>query len=227
MTVESALHGRRKGHALSDRRLRLLAETLPRLRVAMPSDGEPLDPRRLYSNPVDGVWLEIGFGAGEHLAAMAERHPTVGFIGCEAFVNGVATLLATIEERSLPNIRIHDGDAAELLDRLAPASLGRAYLLYPDPWPKRRHNKRRFVSDARLGALSRALQPGALFRFASDIDDYAGWTLAHVARRTDLAWTAERAADWLEPWEGWEPTRYEQKAVREGRRPTYLTFQRR
>jgi tRNA (guanine-N7-)-methyltransferase len=139
----------------------------------------------------------------------------------------MAKLLAVVEERRLCNVRVFDRDGTELLAHLPPACLDRVYLLYPDPWPKRRQRKRRFVSDEALGSLARVMRPGAEFRFATDIDDYAGWVLARVLRSPDLAWAARRAADWRKPFDGWPGTRYEAKAKREGRVPSYLTFIRR
>jgi tRNA (guanine-N7-)-methyltransferase len=171
--------------------------------------------------------LEIGFGGGEHLAHEALAHPDVDFIGCEPFENGVAKLMALVEEHAIGNVRVHCGDARDVIDALPDGSLDRVAILYPDPWPKLRHRKRRFVSDATLRAIARVLSPGAELRFATDIDDYAGWTLARVLRSDDFEWKAKRAEDWLTPWAGWPGTRYEAKAIREGRRPVYLTFIRR
>ncbi len=222
--MSGALYGRRKGHKLSPTKQDRMENLLPRLRVPA---GAIADPQALFDVPVKEVWLEIGFGGGEHLLGMAERHPDIGFIGCEPFINGAAKLLAGIDEKNIGNIRIHDADAVDLLPRLPVASFDRAYLLYPDPWPKRRHNKRRFISTERLTMLARLLKPGALFRFASDIDDYAAWTLRHIAASTELDWPAEKSSDWTKPFEGWISTRYEAKAFREGRKPSYLTFVRR
>ncbi len=168
--------------------------------------------------------MEIGFGGGEHLAAEAERQPDVGFIGCEPFRNGVAKLLDHVAARRLDNIRIHSGDAAEALEALPDASLAQVDLLYPDPWPKRRQRKRRFVSDRNIERLGRVMRAGAELRFATDIDDYAGWTLARMLQSRLFQWTAESAADWRAPWQPWSQTRYEAKAVRDGRSPVYLTF---
>ncbi len=216
--------GRRKGKKLRDEQADRLARLLPMLRIDL---ARPIvDPAALFSVPVRAIRLEIGFGGGEHLADAAAREPDVGFIGCEPFVNGVAKLLAEVESRGLRNIRVHDGNAAYLLAKLPDACLERAYLLYPDPWPKRRQRKRRFVSAASLKSLARVLKPAAEFRFASDIDDYVGWTLQRVAANSDFLWTAERPDDWRRPFPDWPGTRYEAKAIREGRVPSYLTFRR-
>ncbi|WP_298960018.1 tRNA (guanine(46)-N(7))-methyltransferase TrmB [uncultured Methylobacterium sp.] len=219
-----AFYGRRKGKRLRAVQEGRLDDLLPRLRV--PEGDAPLDPAALFPRPVDDVWLEIGFGGGEHLAAQAARHPQVGLIGCEPFVNGVVKLLRAVEEQDLDAVRVWDRDAMELLPRLPDASLGRVFLLYPDPWPKRRQRKRRFVSDESLAEIARVLRPGGEFRFASDIDDYAGWTLVRAARCPALRWTAARATDWTAPWPDWPGTRYEVKMSATGRRPTYLTFRR-
>jgi tRNA (guanine-N7-)-methyltransferase len=173
------------------------------------------------------VWLEIGFGGGEHLIRTAVDHPNIGLVGCEPFVNGMAKALAAIETHGLTNIRLHGGDAADLLGWLPRGSISRIFLLFPDPWPKRRQRKRRFILDDKLAALARIMRSGAELRFATDIDDYAGWTLARFLRSPDFAWAAEQSANWLEPWDGWRATRYEAKAKRAGRRPVYLTFVRR
>ena len=218
----SALHGRRKGKKLRTYQAGLCETLLPRLAVDL---GQPVaDPRALFQPPVQDVWLEIGFGGGEHLAVQAGRHPDIGFIGCEPFVNGVAKILAEIDSRKLANIRLHADDAGLLIDKLPDASIARMHLLYPDPWPKRRQRKRRFVSQVMIGCLARILQPGAELRFATDIDDYAGWVLARVLRSKHFSWNARESADWLLPWAGWPGTRYEAKAFAEGRRPAYFTF---
>ena len=182
------------------------------------------DPASLFMSPKTEVRLEIGFGGGEHLSAEAARHPEIGFIGCEPFRNGVAKLLEQIEARNLRNLRLHAGDAADVLDRLPEGCLAQIDLLYPDPWPKRRQRKRRFISERNLERLGRVMRPGAEFRFATDIDDYAGWGLAHAMRSPWFDWPAGSAEVWRRPWAEWPSTRYEAKAVREGRRPVYLTF---
>lgn len=210
------LYGRSKGKALRSHQTELIADLLPQLALDL---AAPLAPREGHE-----LRVEIGFGGGEHLIEAAAAEPDVDFIGCEPFINGMARLLSRIEARSLRNIRLHRGDAAEVLDRLPDACLSRVYLFYPDPWPKRRHRKRRFVSTENLDRLARVLKPGAELRFATDIDDYAGWTLARLRARPDFLWRAGVAQDWLSPWDGWTRTKYEAKAIAAGRRPAYLTF---
>ena len=217
-----AFYGRRKGKGLRAGQEGRLATLLPRLRV--PAEG-PVDPAVLFPG-AESTALEIGFGGGEHLSALSRSNPRPGFVGCEPFVNGLAKMLATIEAERLGNVRLWDGDAAALLPRLSAACLDRVFLLYPDPWPKRRQRKRRLVSDEMLETLARVMKPGAELRFASDIDDYAGWTLVRAARCPVLTWTARQAGDWTQPFPGWPGTRYESKALREGRTPIYLTFER-
>jgi len=210
------LYGRSKGKALRPHHSELMAELLPRLALDL-SKPLPLRPDR-------ETRLEIGFGGGEHLIESAAREPEADFFGCEPFVNGMAKLLASIEARGLSNIRLHRGDAGEVLERLPKASLSRVYLFYPDPWPKRRHHKRRFVSPENLEKLARVMRPGAELRFATDIDDYAAWTLARLRACENFRWRARTAQDWLVPWDGWTQTKYEAKAMAAGRRPVYLTF---
>lgn len=222
---DGAFRGRKHGHKLRAYQAGLMDGLLGRLRLD-PRPEALADLPALFPVPVDEVRLEVGFGAGEHLLTRAREAPRTGFLGVEPYVNGMAKLLAAVAAEGLPNLRLHDDDAAVLLDALPEASLARVDLLYPDPWPKRRQRKRRFVSPARLAAIARVLRPGGEFRFATDIDDYAGWTLARAARVPGLAWTAERADDWRRPWPGWVRTRYEAKAVAAGRRPSYLTFAR-
>jgi tRNA (guanine-N7-)-methyltransferase len=216
--------GRRKGHKLRLHQADLIEHLLPRLSLDIGSPGPP-DLAELFDPPVDGVRLEIGFGGGEHLIAEAQAFPRLGFIGCEPYVNGMAKILAQIEAHNIGNIRLFAGDAAELLAWAPAHSLARIDLIHPDPWPKRRHWKRRFVQDATIAAMTHALKPHGEFRFVSDIDDYCAWTLAHLARSPDLAWTAEQASDWSLPWAGYTMTRYGRKAEREGRRAAYLRFQ--
>ena len=219
------LHGRRKGKRLRPHHQDLMANMLPSLRLRDVADVA----ETLAHSGAAGreTWLEIGFGGGEHLAAQARANPGVDFIGCEPFLNGVAKLLAEIAESDLANIRVVPDDARKLLDALPDASTGRVWLLFPDPWPKRRQKKRRFISAENLAALARIMKPGAELRFATDIDDYAGWGLARIRDCGHFEWTNARAALWTRPWDGHCATRYEAWAIEQGRKPVYLTFVRR
>jgi tRNA (guanine-N7-)-methyltransferase len=219
-----AFFGRRKGKKMRQGQAGLVDTLLPRLRID-PKPGLP-DPAGLFPGEVDEIWLEIGFGGGEHLAAQARAHPRAGIIGCEPFVNGMAKLLSVIDEDELANVRLYDGDALAVIEALPDGCLSRVYLLYPDPWPKRRHNKRRFVSDTMLERLARVMKPGGRFHFASDIDHYVGWTLRRIQRAASFRWTAMGADDWRQPFPGWPGTRYEAKALAEGRTPSYITAER-
>ena len=219
-----AFFGRRKTRGLSDRKSELSQTLLPELLIDL---AEPIaDPRALFRREVREVHVEIGFGGGEHLLHRVVNEPDVGFIGVEPFVNGLAKLLSSAAGRDLSNLRLYDEDAVELLDALPTGSAHRIDLLYPDPWPKRKHWKRRFVNERNMERIVRALAPGGEFRFASDITSYVDWTLLHTRANGQLEWLATRSTDWLEPWEGWIRTRYEAKAVREGRAPCYLHFRR-
>ena len=220
-----AFFGRRKGHPLRARQAELIAQLLPRLAVDLASPP-PADLASLFANRVERIRLEIGFGGGEHLIRQAEAHADTGFIGCEPFVNGMAKALASIDARKLTNIRLHHADAMDLIDWLPAGSAARIDLLYPDPWPKRRHWKRRFVSDESVAKFARILAPGGEFRFASDWANYAEWTLLRLLRSREFTWTAARADDWRQPWPEFGGTRYEAKAMREGRAPCYLVFRR-
>ncbi len=171
------------------------------------------------------VWLEVGFGGGEHMVHQAAAHPEVGIIGCEPYINGVAMLLGKLRDAAVENVRIHPGDVRDLFDVLPPESLDRAFVLYPDPWPKKRHHRRRFVTPDYLDPLAAAMKPGAELRIATDIADYVRQAMAEVPR-AGFAWTGERPSDWRTPWDDWISTRYEQKAIREGRPAHYLTFRR-
>ena len=217
--------GRRKGHRLRPHHAELLETLLPRLALAL-DEPAPADLCAMFGRPVEAVRLEIGFGGGENLVAEAAANLRTGFIGCEPYVNGVAKALALIEAGRHDNIRLHAGDAFDLIAWLPPASLDGVDLLYPDPWPKRRHWKRRFVQDRTIALMTRVLRPGGTFRFVTDVPDYAAWTLEHLQRAPEFLWTAERAADWREPWPNFPGTRYETKARREGRVPCYLVFRR-
>lgn len=183
-------------------------------------------PRGLFARDCRAVWLEIGFGGAEHLIWQARHNPDVGLIGCEAFLNGIAKALTAIERERLTNVRLHHGDARDVVDRLGDQCLERIFLLYPDPWPKRRHWKRRFVNAENLRHLHRVLRPGGELRIASDIADYVAWTLIEIDRHGGFEWCAASAQDWRRRPADWPPTRYEQKAVAAGRRPAYLSFRR-
>jgi tRNA (guanine-N7-)-methyltransferase len=221
----SPLHGRRVGKPLAKYQRELVATLLPQLAVDM---SAPIaDPRALFARAPTDVWLEVGFGGGEHLLSAAALHPEVGLIGCEPFLNGMARALADLATADLDNVRLHCGDAGALIDALPEASIARAFIFYPDPWPKRRQHKRRFISDAMLVRLARVMKRGAELRFATDIDDKCGWTLARLLRSPDFVWQADRAADWHLPWPEWVGTRYELKAIAEGRPPCYITALRR
>ena len=223
--THGSFFGRRKGHKLRIHQADLIENLLPHLAIDI---GSPAPPALadLFDVPPDDVRLEIGFGGGEHLIAEARAYPNLGFIGCEPYVNGMAKILTQIEAHNIGNIRLYAGDAAELLAWAPPRSIARLDLIHPDPWPKRRHWKRRFVQDATVAAMARILKPEAEFRFVSDIDDYCAWTLMHLMRAPEFSWTAERAADWREPWPGYTMTRYGRKAEREGRVTAYLRFRR-
>ena len=224
-TSTRAFFGRRKGHALKPRQAALFDTLLPRIALDLAKPA-PTDLRALFAPTSDEVRLEIGFGGAEHLIAQAQTHPNVGFIGTDAFINGVGKALAAIDAHKLGNIRLYFGDASELIDWLPEATLARIDLLYPDPWPKRRHWKRRFVQDESLKRIARILRSGGELRFATDIGDYAAYALARILRSNDFVWTAQQAADWRQPWPGFGGTRYEAKAKREGRTPGYFIFQR-
>lgn len=191
-----------------------------------PSGGAPLDPRTAFAPPPAAVWLEIGFGGGEHLAAQAAAHPDIGFIGCEAYLDGVAGLLRALAERELGNVRVFADDARLLIDSLDTASIERVFLLFPDPWPKARHHKRRFVSSENVDALARILVDDGRLYVATDHGGYCRWILAHLVAHPGFTWTARSARDWRAPPPDWPGTRYEAKARRQGRPSTYLTFAR-
>lgn len=219
-----AFFGRRSGKRLHKGQDRLFKELLPRLTIELGDDV--VDPVALFPDSASRV-IEIGYGGGEHLARQARQNPETGFIGCEVFSGGIAKLLEKLDAEGLGNIRLYADDALKLLQKLPDASLDGAYLLYPDPWPKTRHHKRRFISPMTLSELARTLKPGALFRFATDIEDYANWTLAHILRAPEFRFMPTSAGEWHAPYPGWEPTRYEEKARLAGRMVSfYLTFTR-
>jgi tRNA (guanine-N7-)-methyltransferase len=220
-----AFFGRRKGHKLRPNQQRLIDTLLPRLAVDL-TQRAPAALTTLFPVPVTDVQLEIGFGGGEYLIAQAQSEPNKGFIGVEPFVNGMAKALAAIENKDLRNIRLHFDDAADLIGWLPEQSLARIDLIHPDPWPKRRHWKRRFVQDEMVTRLARILRPGGEFRFVTDIADYAAWTLQRLLRSREFEWTAEGADDWRKPWPGFLQTRYNVKAERQDRAACFLIFRR-
>ena len=224
---EKLLYGRRKGPKPSARQQRLREELLPALSLQL---RQRADPQTYFSVPVHDVWLEVGFGAGEHLVWQAKHHPTVGLIGVEPYEAGVAKLLSHLAEPAAQSvarerIRLHPGDAREVIENLPGASLGRVFILFPDPWPKTRHHKRRFIQADMLGALARAMRPGAELRFATDDAGYLAWTLERLCAHAEFAWIAERAADWMTRPSDWPTTRYEAKALHGP--PHFLRFLRR
>jgi tRNA (guanine-N7-)-methyltransferase len=220
-------HGRRHGRALRPRQQRLLDERLAAYAIGV-ADAARFDrPAGLFGMPVRDVWLEIGFGAGEHLAEQAARHADIGFVGAEPFINGVVRLLAQIEARDLANIRILADDVRPLLAALPRSCLGRVFILFPDPWPKRRHHRRRLVSRPVLDLLAHTMRPGADLRLATDDGGYLRWLLRELLDHPAFEWTARCAADWRRrPADGVE-TRYERKNRSGGHGPVYLGFRRR
>jgi len=221
-TKTPTLFGRQKSKKLSPRQQNLVDTLLPKLKL---TPNEPFDQSASWykTNP---LWMEIGFGGGEHLSTMAAKHKDVTFIGCEPFLNGTAKMLVAINEQNLTNVRLYDHDARHILNWLPAASLDRVYILYPDPWPKKRHRKRRLVNPQSLDLLAKVMKPGADLLIASDIGDYIRTSLLALQQTPNFIWQPESAKDWRTPPQGWPGTRYEQKAIREGRTPTYLKIKR-
>jgi len=221
-----AFFGRRKGHKLRPRQAGLFETLLPRLAIDIARPA-PAELSALFAEPVRSVQLEIGFGGGEAMLTQAKAHPQIGFLGVEPFVNGMAKALAAIQAESLRNVRLHFDDAVSLIAWLPDASLVRIDLIHPDPWPKRRHWKRRFVQNEMIEQLARILRPGGELRFVTDVADYAAWTLQHLIRSSHFDWTAQCADDWRNPWPGFTATRYQAKAARERRSSCFFVFRRR
>ena len=216
------LYGRNKGHKLSVRQNELMTSLLPRLRVDIHKTARDCS---LFSGIFDEVWMEIGFGGGEHLTWQAAKHEKVGFLGCEPFVNGVAKVVSQIEDDGLENIRLYDDDARLVLEWLPDSVLSKVFILFPDPWPKKRHRKRRFIGEDTLDLISSAMQHGAKLHFATDIGDYAKTALLAFLRHKSFKWLDNRPVDWRQRHEERPVTRYEQKALTAGRKPAYLTFE--
>lgn len=221
------LYGRRQGRALKPAQQRLLADLLPRRRIAVADEDPVVDPHGWFEPPVRAVWLEIGFGSGEHLAEQAARHPEVGIVGAEPYVNGVVGLLRQVADRGLANVRIHDDDVRPVLARLAEASLERVFILFPDPWPKKRHHRRRLVQTELLDGLARVMADGAELRLATDDVDYLRWMLERLTAHAEFAWLARGPEDWSERPGDWPETRFERRGAAEGRPPRFLRFVRR
>lgn len=222
---ERTLYGRRRGKKLRAGQEALLETLLPRLLVEVPPEPLKIDLAALFGGERD-VWLEVGFGAGEHLVWQAEHHPAVGLIGCEPYVNGVAKCLAHIERTGVSNVRLFTDDARLVMAALPAQSLGRAFVLFPDPWPKTRHHKRRFVQRSSLDVLALLLKPGAELRLATDDPSYLPWMVEHACRHRAFEWLAEGPADWRGRPADWPATRYEQKMLA-GHKPAFLRLRRR
>ena len=223
-------YGRRHGKTLRPVQEKMLAELLPKLAPPNVAWAENPDRNQVdFTAMVPGAkaaWLEIGFGGGEHLVAMAKANPEVAMIGCEPFINGVAMCLYAHENAGISNARIHAGDAREIFDVAADGAFQRIFVNYPDPWPKSRHHKRRFIGHKNLPHLARVCAKGGRLHIATDIPDYVRHSMEALAAFQEFRWTAEGPNDWRTPWRDWPSTRYEQKALREDRVPNYLTFQR-
>jgi tRNA (guanine-N7-)-methyltransferase len=217
-------YGRKGGRALSQRQEDLFEHLLPKLALDLTVPAPDLG--TLFKAPVTETWLEIGFGGSEHMIWQAAHNPAVGIIGCEPFVDGVIKALTGIEEQELGNVRLHADDARDVLRWLPDASISRAFVHFPDPWPKARHRKRRLVSGPTLELLARVMRPGAELRVGTDIADYARTMLAAFEEQSAFRWTARRPADWREQGDDWPATRYQQKAGREGRRCYFFKFRR-
>jgi len=218
-------YGRRRGRPLRASRAVLMDELLPRLTIPPPAEGATLDPSSLFATRPQAVWLEVGFGAGEHLAAQAEAQPGIGLIGAEPYLNGIAGLLARVQEANLTNIRLWPDDIRLLLPALPAASIARVFVLFPDPWPKARHHKRRLIVPPFLDALARIMVPGAELRFATDDPGYLEWALERFAAHRAFASLTAGPDEWQKRPADWPATRYEAKGLA-GHPPAFLRFRR-
>lgn len=214
-------YGRRQGRKLNQGRATLLTGLLPELRLELPDPPRKLDLKGLFPDPVEDLWLEVGFGSGEHLAAQALGHPEIGFIGCEPFLNGVSSLLGLVQQSELRNIRVFPDEARPLIDALPDGAVGRCFVLFSDPWPKKRHHRRRFIGRENLDRLARAMRPGAELRLATDHPELAEWMLDQLGQHAGFVLADDAVRRERPP--AWPETRYEQKAVDAGRRPFYLS----
>ena len=236
---EHRFYGRRKGKKLKESRIVLLDSFLPKVRLRAFGDGEKVDPKTLFPFPVAHAWLEVGFGGGEHLAEQSRRPPDTGFIGAEVFLNGITSLLTHLTGKDrrgdvdenvgladgrADNVRVYDNDVRDLFEHFADGGFQRIYVLFPDPWPKRKHRDRRFIGPKNLPVLARLLEKGGELRIASDDMTYIRWALQHLMDSPDFEWTAECADDWRKPPADWVNTRYELKALDKGKKPVYLVF---
>jgi tRNA (guanine-N7-)-methyltransferase len=222
---ERTLYGRRHGRALRRGRAEALQHRLPRCTLKLPAEGRLADWRAAFPRRLERLWLEVGFGNGEHLAAQAAMHPATAFIGCEPFVNGISALLARLDEEVLDRVRVHPGDAREVLAALPDGAVDRCFVLFPDPWPKRRHQRRRFVQADTLAGLARVIADGGLLILATDHPALLDWMLCLALGEPAFEWTARRAADWRTRPADMPPTRYEKKALHG--RPTWIVLSRR
>jgi tRNA (guanine-N7-)-methyltransferase len=224
------IFGRRRGRKFSPTRETTFADWLPRLRIALPEDGRVLDPASLFAQPMQDYWVEVGFGDGGHLFALAEQNPEIGFLGVEPFEPGVAKLVARIAARvnagGADNIRILTDDARLLLKALPDGGIARGFTLFPDPWPKKRHQWRRIVNADTLAQWARLIPPGGILRLATDVPDYQRWMLRHILAEPRFDWQAETSADWLRRPADWPASKYEQKAIAAGRTPHYYRLRR-
>ena len=226
-TLSYIHYGRRRGRPERPHRQELLKTMLSTISVSLENvAARSLDPRSLFPSNTTEIWLEIGYGAGEHLSTLAQRNPKVGFLGCEPFLNGVSRLLRQIETDKLCNVRVLVDDGRKMMEALVPASISRIFVLFPDPWHKRRHHKRRLISTNSVSEFARIMHSGGLLRLATDHDEYCRWSLSHLLANPNFQWTAECANDWLCRPPDWPSTRYERKAIVAGRQPTFLSFSR-
>ncbi|MDM8009386.1 MAG: tRNA (guanine(46)-N(7))-methyltransferase TrmB [Parasphingorhabdus sp.] len=221
-TTIRQLYGRRQGHALRDQQVELVEKLLPQ--IAVPTEG-PVTAAALFGTDRP-MHFEIGFGAGEHLASRADMLPDHGFIGCEPYLNGVVGALQHVRDQHLGNVRLHMGNALDVLERIPDGSLSFVYLLHPDPWPKARHAKRRFMNHGPVDLIAAKLKPGGEFRFGTDHPVYLEWAMMIMSQRDEFEWLCQSPKDWMVRPGGWPETRYEAKARRQGHDVWYFRYRR-